>query len=162
MFKVVIHRHNFHSSTDHSSNSRQPSEPSRTDSDSADRWPTRLNQFSFSILNLQNIVKILTAVISCIFNPPYRLEIFMLQIPPISKIFQSPLLPQKTKFHFYGENRFFLDKDYIWVINNKATKCYINQYCTLIFHYKLSLHLLIWNYFDYCFFVMLIWFDIEL
>ena len=107
MFKVVIHRHNFHSSTDHSSNSRQPSEPSRTDSDSADRWPTRLNQFSFSILNLQNIVKILTAVISCIFNPPYRLEIFMLQIPPISKIFQSPLLPQKTKFHFYGENRFF-------------------------------------------------------
>ena len=111
----------------------------RAELNSANQWPTRLNQFSFSILNLQNIVKILTAVINCIFNPPYRLEIFMLQIPPISKIFQSPFLPQKTKFYFYEEIA-FLDKDYIWAINDRTKKCYIiisiaHWFFTINYHY---------------------------
>lgn len=82
-------------------------EPSRAEPNSADHWPTRLNQFSFSILNLQNIVKILTAVINCIFNPPIVWRYSCFKSPLYPKFFNPPFYHRKRNFISIGKIDFF-------------------------------------------------------
>ena len=142
MFEVAIHHHS--STCQPTIRTTADSHPSRAEPNSADHWPTRLNQFSFSIPNLQNIVKILDRCYWLYFQSPYHLEIFTLQIPPISKIFQSPLYHRKRNF-ISMRKQFFLDRDYIWAINDKTKSVILTSIAHWFFTINYHLILLIYS-----------------